>query len=899
MDAHLNGGRPAHPQQSLPHKMTFVDSVDAIIKEQQQLQEQKQAQYSTPVLKNLIQHERVFVPASPASLTRGRSASMDSTCSISSISASNSEGCSAYATPRSRDSIASNPEADGSTAEMSESDQMTVIGDALQSDLHKEEEEEETAERTPSLLTEMTASYNLLLKQIADQRAKLDLLHSGAETLSKNASVLDDALEKERNSMDIALQGAKNAMGGWEDTWSEHSKCESLESIQEQPAALSRLIKGMNWQDKKCLFEQLVANCGPRETYQLQHQISIRNREVLGFDLLEECPSHIWSKIMKFLSFTDLANCRMVSRSWHDKATTYDVVTSAVNCLMYAGDATTIEPAHPARKNWNQLCRYQERESRWRRSKPVSVYAMTGHSSYVTSLKDCGQWIISGGYDEKVRLWDTTTGKCARIWEVDSAVSCVELLVDEALSGGGVVAAAFVDIGLVKVWSLHGQLNMHMHTLTGHQKGVRALAINEKYLASAGFDQTVLVWSWSNGRKVASFRAHNEVILSVHLARNTVYTVCIDATLRVFDIPSRSLLHQVKLFEVPQGSTLQWSCLRETMLITSTNKAVYVWQLEHLENLVRLQVQQCFSSAMTLVHSDFGGSGNNARDDYLDDISSPSMSPTWGSVRSVAPSSLGSAMSPPLTPAFSMPTFTPGLDQSSASIYSSLSESNSSPYFSAGSSTLSSPYRPSPETRIKPCLTAVLTMAMDMWCGKVTHHDPPLLILGSRSSAVKLATVRLTKDIIDPCKVYESDHEPLHISPRAVPIEGLPAGHGRGIMCIDSSAGRLVVDASPSKIHFSDQRYHAPSSNSHSDRLHSLCQSCPPTSPFGFTEDRRYYYFKKTDDNYQERPFCNHHISLKSTRARPSNAREFALVYIHYSHDTPWGNQVCKSHKKQ
>lgn len=51
-----------------------------------------------------------------------------------------------------------------------------------------------------------------------------------------------------------------------------------------------------------------------------------------------------------------------------------------------------------------------------------------------------------------------------------------------------------------------------MYTLTGHQKGVRALAINESYLVTAGFDQTVLVWNWATGRKVASFRAHNEVV---------------------------------------------------------------------------------------------------------------------------------------------------------------------------------------------------------------------------------------------------------------------------------------------------------------------------------------------------------------------------------------------------
>lgn len=125
----------------------------------------------------------------------------------------------------------------------------------------------------------------------------------------------------------------------------------------------------------------------------------------------------------------------------------YDIMASALARLTYVEDEVGMESADQPQKNWNQLCRYQERDSRWRKSEPASIHAMMGHTSYVTSLKDCDNWIVSGGYDEKVRLWDATTGKCVRIWEVDSAVSCVELLVDENLSGGGIVVAAFVDIG--------------------------------------------------------------------------------------------------------------------------------------------------------------------------------------------------------------------------------------------------------------------------------------------------------------------------------------------------------------------------------------------------------------------------------------------------------------------
>lgn len=125
----------------------------------------------------------------------------------------------------------------------------------------------------------------------------------------------------------------------------------------------------------------------------------------------------------------------------------YDVLLAAMDRVTYADDTVDMDKQDDARKNWNQLCRYQERDLRWKRHKPASVYAMMGHTSYVTSLKDRGGWIVSGGYDEKVRLWEGATGRCVKIWEVDSAVSCVELLVGANMEGGGVVVAAFVDIG--------------------------------------------------------------------------------------------------------------------------------------------------------------------------------------------------------------------------------------------------------------------------------------------------------------------------------------------------------------------------------------------------------------------------------------------------------------------
>ncbi|KAF9396306.1 hypothetical protein CPC16_003274 [Podila verticillata] len=660
-----------------------------------------------------------------------------------------------------------------------------------------------TSSLTVSTISTSQTSYETLLEQIAAQRAKLLVLEAGSEALTKDVAVLDETLDEEQESMDQIMTATQRAVHGWEGVWSHYAKCEPVQALQSRPGTLADLICGMKWQDKKALYEAVVVACQPRETFQLQNLINMHHGPVQGFDLLHELPSNVSGLVMQHLSFAELASCRMVSTSWKQKATTYEVVSNALYRLTQSEDTFPLEQDDHSTRNWNQLCRFHERDLRWRRGKPASIHAMLGHSSYVTSVKDRGEWIVSGGYDEKVRLWEASTGKCVKIWEVGSAVSCVEMFVDPSMEGGGVVVAAFVDIGLLKVWSLHGPLNMH--TLTGHQKGVRALAISDRYLVTAGFDQTVLVWNWNTGRRIASFRAHNEVILSVHLIKNTVYSFCIDATLRAFDIPSRTLLHQVKLLDLQPNSTLQWSCLQDNMFLTATNKKVYVWHMEHLDSLVLEQnqlQQQAFhlqisrpKSAMSASSDGSNHSGSyNSQDSCDQQYSSPQTL-----VTSTSSTSLNTMESAPETPALSIAATSSCSSTGSSYFYPSVSASSLP--------TLLNTEPSSPgcfdmiETRVQPRLTAVLNMAMDMWCGTVTKHDPPLLILGSRNSTTKLVTLSLTKDIIDSNKDYEPNYVPLQVFPKPAPVQGMPGGHGRGIMCIDTDASKLIVGCTGGAIH--------------------------------------------------------------------------------------------------
>lgn len=221
------------------------------------------------------------------------------------------------------------------------------------------------------------------------------------------------------------------------------------------------------------------------------------------------------------------------------------------------------------------------------------------------------------------------------------------------------------------------------------------------------------------------------------------------------------------------------------MFLTATNRKVYVWQMEHLESLAQQQqhqqqqnLQQLLryrsSSAVSLASS--SDLGSEQQQHYT-----PPISPSRTPLGPTPSPSLASLTSQPDTPAPS----------STLKLVTSISTTEST-YEGFGASV---------ETRVKPCLTAVLTVSNDMWCGNVTHHDPPLLLIGSRSSPVKLSTIALTRDIIDPNKVYNNDYTPLQTAPKSWPFQGAPTGHGLGVMCIDSSSGRLAVGCTAGSIH--------------------------------------------------------------------------------------------------
>ena len=51
----------------------------------------------------------------------------------------------------------------------------------------------------------------------------------------------------------------------------------------------------------------------------------------------------------------------------------------------------------------------------------------SGHTDKIRSIAPhpSGQWLLSGGDDGTIRLWEVTTGRCQRVWAVGEGVRSV------------------------------------------------------------------------------------------------------------------------------------------------------------------------------------------------------------------------------------------------------------------------------------------------------------------------------------------------------------------------------------------------------------------------------------------------------------------------------------------
>ncbi|CAE6532380.1 unnamed protein product [Rhizoctonia solani] len=316
------------------------------------------------------------------------------------------------------------------------------------------------------------------------------------------------------------------------------------------------------------------------------------------FDIVGNLPEDVAIKIFGHFDVMELLEVETVSKKWH-MLVRHPAIWRHLCMELTATDPVSLRPpANP--EDWEPLYRsLHHRERNWATGQVQSIRFLKGHTGFCTTLLLKGNRLISGSYDETIRVWDIRSGeekKCLKV----KAISCLDFLPDEE-----VLVAGFHDVGRVQLFSTVTWAPIQ--TLQGHLYGIRAVALSPKYLVSAGADKALVCWDWRAGQKIVRFGQQTNLNIGVQIVdenEGRIVGITVDGIVRTFSIPRREMLSQFKLSElggsdpvlsaklssvgVGSANMLQWFAAKGKQMTCATKNLILHLEHEDTEPTVSL-----------------------------------------------------------------------------------------------------------------------------------------------------------------------------------------------------------------------------------------------------------------------------------------------------------------------
>lgn len=168
---------------------------------------------------------------------------------------------------------------------------------------------------------------------------------------------------------------------------------------------------------------------------------------------------------------------------------------------------------------------------------PFFVRLLAGHSSSVRAIAAHQDTLVSGSYDNTVRVWKISTGES--IHKLQGHLQKVYSVVldhkrNRCISGS-------MD-NTVKIWSL--ETGACLYTLEGHSSLVGLLDLKDDRLVSAAADSTLRIWNPENGVCKNTLTAHTGAITCFQHDGQKVISGS-DRTLKMWNVKTGECMHDL------------------------------------------------------------------------------------------------------------------------------------------------------------------------------------------------------------------------------------------------------------------------------------------------------------------------------------------------------------------
>jgi WD40 repeat protein len=203
------------------------------------------------------------------------------------------------------------------------------------------------------------------------------------------------------------------------------------------------------------------------------------------------------------------------------------------------------------------------------------LLTIKGHTDSVTSVvfSPDGRRIVSGGWDNLVKVWDANTGSEMRTLERH-----MDWVLSVAISADGRSIASASQDNNVTLWSFDGKKNL---TLRGHTGGVRSLAFSPdcRQIATGSYDNSVKVWNAGTGEELLTFRRHVSMVECVAFSPDStrIASGSRDGTLKMWDAATGREVFKFRGHDDPL-TCIAFSPDGRWIASGSADKTVKIWE---------------------------------------------------------------------------------------------------------------------------------------------------------------------------------------------------------------------------------------------------------------------------------------------------------------------------------